>query len=183
MRENVIRAAGRALGSTLVRKASRIAREVGFSYEPVAEAPSTYEELRAAFQESIRTRRPLPVWSGACKTSIYGSVEANWAFRFLHDLSHCILDEPFTVAGELQVHSFLARSLGIAQFAQATSCEDHVYWADSYGQSLYSDMTRGKFPEDQTEFAVAVVQRWACEGGGLYGAVKRYAADRGTLPA
>ena len=39
MRAEVIKAAGRALGIRMIQKAARVARDIGFSYEPVEQAP------------------------------------------------------------------------------------------------------------------------------------------------
>jgi hypothetical protein len=151
-----ILAAGRSLGRTMIYKAARMTRDLGFSYVPVDEPPETLEELLQALHEA--PGKGFPVWAGASSDTIYGAAEANWAFRFLHDLSHCVLAAPTTSEHEHVVHAYLAKSLRIGSGHDMT-LEDRLYWIDSAGQTMHFDM-HGQFPVDQLEFCIEVLQEW-----------------------
>lgn len=172
----IARSAGLTLGRHFIHRAHRLARDIGFGYWPCADAPDACGEgglalLQAEFSECLRKRRAFRVWSGASDGTIYGSAEANYAFRFLHDVGHCVYKLGTTFDDEVQ----LARKQGreIEAAFGVRSPEALVYLADTEGQSTLHNM-RGYFPEDQADF----VQYVACE---LSRGMSMHTACRGYL--
>lgn len=155
-----VRKAGEALGHRMMRKAARTARDIGFSYEPVTQAPVTMQGLLAAFQHSQEAAAPLPVWEGGSDRTIYGLAEANYAFRYLHDLVHCITGYGMETDGELRVHTRLAKVLGVEVYTPVMGLEDRLYWIDTAGQTYLAEYTGGKFTDDQFQFALDVLAAW-----------------------
>lgn len=157
-RERVL-SAGRQLGDRMVKAAARLAKDVGFSYEPCpwASAPRDLMGMKVAVNLSQSIRCPYPVWDGASQDTVYGSPEANYAFRFLHDMTHVALGADTDMRGEMRVHLRLAGHLGIPQPEVSSTLDRRIYWVDTAGQSIYHQLT-GRFPEDQVHFACVVLQ-------------------------
>ncbi|NCT81898.1 MAG: hypothetical protein GXC94_02030 [Comamonadaceae bacterium] len=150
---HTIATAGRHLGRFFITRAARAAKDIGFGYWPADDAPGTYPALMAEIADCLKTRRAMRVWSGGSDSTVYGSAEANYAFRYLHDLGHYIHGLTFSYAHEVE----LAR-IQAAQVAQAfgkDSLELLVYRADTEGQSTFND-AYGAFPEDQARFVLHV---------------------------
>src|SRR5579875_4062379 len=75
--------------TTFIREqAERTADEFGFRWVGVADAPSTYQQLRGAFEHSQATGEPLPVSNEHCDSSIFLSPEDNMALRFCTAVHH-----------------------------------------------------------------------------------------------
>jgi hypothetical protein len=117
-------------------------------YEPSEDAPSTYSELIREYNACLSSnKRKFRVYSGGCETSIYGSPEANHAFRYMHDFLHCTLQQGFDLYGETKVARQQGRMLG------CMSVEDGwTFGIDTIGQALYSFLAGGRFLEDQEAF-------------------------------
>jgi len=157
--EYTMNKAGAELGRWMIQRAARLARDVGFSYEPAGDAPETYEAVLAAVRRSQCERVPFPVWAGGSDATIYGSAEANYAFRYWHDMAHIASTGDFTVAGELAAVRMqlteLARTFG------TDSIEYALFVADTLGQVWFHERTEGGFVQDQKSWVFAVVQAHA----------------------
>jgi len=147
--------ASRALSRFVIDKARKVQRQIGFGYVEAADAPNNMRELMAAFENSKRTGQPLPVFSGASEGTIYTSKEANWAFRFWHDVVHCQHDLGFNFADEVSV-AWLQGEAVAAEFGKE-SMEYRMFMADTAGQSLYAQTHGGEFPVDQWAYVAALV--------------------------
>ena len=135
--------------------------ELGKDYIPSPDAPNTYKELIHEWQRVCsrvpgEARVPLRVYDGGSDTSIYGSPEANYAFRYFHDLVHCQLQTEFDIAGEIHTARVQEVMLGSLSAEEAW-----VFRIDTIGQSLYHTMT-GEFVEDQAEFVQWVYMDVRC---------------------
>ena len=161
---HTIAQAGRALGHWLIKQAHHTGRVLGFSYAPSSEAPSTFEGVKAEYRDCLMRRRAFRVWDGGSDATVYAQAEANYAFRFLHDIQHVHTGGDFTPQGEARVALAASRKV-IAHFGD--SLETRLFLADSLGQVHYHAQTGGAFPEDQALFVTFVVMRG--EGLGLHG--------------
>lgn len=131
--------------------------ELGKDYIPSPDAPNTYKELIQEWQRVCsrvpgEARVPLRVYDGGSGTSIYGSPEANYAFRYFHDLVHCQLQTEFDIAGEIHTARVQEAMLGSLSVEEAW-----VFRIDTIGQSLYHTIA-GDFVEDQAEFVQSVYE-------------------------
>lgn len=140
-----------ALTLWTIRKAARVAKDIGFSYEPSEQAPQTFEEVKAEYSKAQRSNGPFRVWNGACENTIYTCAEGNYAFRFVHDLLHAVFGYQFTLEDELKVAQWHQK--WVAQEFGADSIEFRLITIDTAGQSLFEAQT-GAFPEDQLAFAL-----------------------------
>jgi hypothetical protein len=116
-------------------------------YTPSGHAPSTLTGLKAAFKIHQASAAPLLVFKGGCETSIYGSPEANYAFRYLHDSIHAICELGFDLAAECNVADLQERRLGYL-----SPEESLTFRIDTIGQALYSFLSGGAFLQDQARF-------------------------------
>ena len=92
--------------SQYVRECAQTTAEtVGFGWIGTPDAPSTYQQLRAAYQESTTSGEPLPISNLACEPSIYARAEDNVAFRFWHDVHHVTFGLSFSLEDELELPS------------------------------------------------------------------------------
>lgn len=149
--EQAFQAARVRISRFAIESAHRLAREVGFSYADSAEAPSTFEAVRAEYDECRRTHRAFRVWNGASDNTAYTSKEANWAFRFCHDVvSHGAHGLTFSLADELESGNQWVRK--VAGRFGVDSVEAWIAYADTCGESLYADEHGGEFPTDQLGF-------------------------------
>lgn len=120
-------------------------------YEVAANAPNTWEELKA-----VRNAAVLPVWNGASETSIWGR-EANYAFRAWHDRVHLAHELSFTPEDEAQVAA-IQRAQVLAMTGDVRLAE--LVWADVFGQGQY--LARyGEFPNNQAAFMEAYINEGA----------------------
>ena len=122
------------IASFLVHRARSI------DYRVSGDAPDDWQRLC----EQTARDGFLTVWNGASDQTIYGSAEANWAFRAWHDTTHLNLDADFSLQGET-----------VVAHAQAAEAGEHggLILADVLGQALYYDRW-GRFPENQIAFVV-----------------------------
>lgn len=152
-------AARRAYTRFTISAAARLARDIGFSYEPAAVAPSTYNEVVDEYIACKRRKLDgsrgfgFRVWNGASDRTVFTSPEGNWAFRFVHDVTaHAMHGLTFNLADELK-----AGDEWVAKVAAAfgpDSVEAMIAAADTKGQSLYADSHDGAFPDDQLAFVM-----------------------------
>lgn len=132
--------------------------ELGKDYIPSPNAPNTFEELMQEWHACCTagllsgTRVPFRVYAGDSGTSIYGTPEANYAFRYMHDIVHVQLGLEFDVADEIATAKAQLRMLG-----PLTKEEIRTFLIDTAGQALYHVMT-GEFVEDQAAFVQSVYE-------------------------
>lgn len=138
-----------------IHAAHQLAREVGFSYEPMDVAPGSNmatirTDIDAAYDLSMTEHLPFPVWNGACEGTVFLNKEGNWAFRFWHDVvSHCAHGLGFDTQDEMRAGmQWVTR---VANEFGAQSIEAMIAYADTCGQTLYCQ-EHGEFPEDQLGF-------------------------------
>lgn len=86
--------------------ADQAAARLGFGWEPRADAPNTWCDLKAAWKHSLATGDPLPVSDSACDDVILTGPEANVAYRFWHDVTHLERGRDFTSPHELDMAVF-----------------------------------------------------------------------------
>lgn len=141
----------------MISQAAHAAKILGFSYDPTENAPSSYKALRVYWSESQRKRVPLPVFSGGCESTIYTSAEGNYAFRFLHDVAHCILEADFSNEGEAKAIKWLGDKLS-AKFGK-DSLEYKLYMADTMGQVAYYAIHK-RFVTDQLAYVLTLLETY-----------------------
>jgi hypothetical protein len=137
-------------------QAEQIAEEEDFGYVGVADAPSTYQQLRAAFQRSKKTGEPLPVSNLFCDSTIYPEPRDNLAFRFWHDVSHCRQGLSFSLEDEWELTLWHLAQLEAAGLGPATR-EYELLRLDLLGQVILLGVA-GRFPFDQGSFTRACVE-------------------------
>ncbi|KAF1049315.1 hypothetical protein [Xylophilus sp.] len=149
--ENMLSGARKALSRWTLDRAHRLAKDVGFSYEPVSEGyPETYEAVAEEFRQCNAARRGFRVWAGASDKTIYTSAEANWAFRYIHDVYHAAFRHDFTTAGEFA--TAVRHVDEVSKAFGADSLEARLIWIDTVGQVQHFAETGG-FIDDQLQYA------------------------------
>jgi hypothetical protein len=128
-----------------------MAQIVGFGWKGDPHAPGDYRSLLRAYVRSQVSGQPLPVSDEHTEPTVYGSLEANLALRFWHDLTHVRLHQGFDLDGEIEVASAQLDVLAAAGF-QPGSLEYELLHADTLGQTVCAVAT-GDFPKDQVCFA------------------------------
>ncbi len=131
-------------------EAARTATRVGFSWIPLPDAPTTYEDLRAAYDECLRSGEPLPVSSDNSSSVIVTSTEANYAWRFVHDVAHVEQSLSFSHADEWELALWHLDQLTRDGYGP-DSLEHVLLKADTLGQVVVSAVSR-RFPADQALF-------------------------------
>lgn len=139
----------------MIHEAEKLRRNLGFGYVESADAPNDYEGLRAAWDVSMRTKAALPVYNGGSERTIYTMSEGNYAFRFVHDAAHVMLQANFSPAGEARVFQYLGNK--VKKAFGADSMEYKLYAADTIGQVAYYAVHRD-YVGDQLAFARAMLQ-------------------------
>lgn len=140
----------------VIDKAARLSRDLGFSYVETEDAPETYEALMDAYQHSLKTHAPMPVFSGSSENTIYTTKEGNWAFRFWHDVTHAHNQLGFTLLDEFKCSSIQAEQ--VSKYFGTNSLEYRLFIADTIGQSIYSELHSGAFPEDQLSYVKSLLR-------------------------
>lgn len=149
-------------GLALGRKITAWCERDGIVPVPDKNAPTTYDALRrwwdgevgSAFSET-NAPIPFPVFSGGCETSIYGSPEANHAFRAMHDYMHIQEGMEFDLYGEIRTALVQERVLGVL-----SAEEQLTFRIDSIGQSLLSFLDGGRHLHDQEVFVMWVYREF-----------------------
>jgi hypothetical protein len=145
------------LSNFMLRKADQIARSCGFGYIDSDNAPSVFADLQTAWETSKNTGMPLPVWNGASDKTIYTSAGANFAFRFWHDVLHCVHGLDFTTDAEVKIGHMHIKA--VANEFGSNSLECLLMQSDTVEQSKFAQANNGEFPEDQLSFAVEFISR------------------------
>lgn len=140
-----------SLSRFVVVEASAVAQHVGFGWRGDPAAPADLRSLLRAYARSRATGLPLLVSDEHSETTIYGSIEANLAFRFWHDLTHVRLGRGFDLDGEIAVANAQLDVLRAGGLGPG-SLEHELFHADTLGQTLCGAAT-GDFPRDQLCFA------------------------------
>lgn len=151
-----LQSAGSNLAHFVDVQAEAMAQLAGFRWGGDAAAPNDYGSLLKAYARSRLTGRPLPVSNQFSDTTIYGTLEANLAFRFWHDLTHLRLGRSFALDDEIEVagaHLDVLRAVGFGP----GSLEFELLHADTMGQALCSAAT-GSFPGEQLCFARLTIE-------------------------
>ena len=133
-------------------QAQATARDIGFSYRPASDAPTTYERLREAYATSQQTGRPLPISNQHSDNVIFTSPDANIAHRFVHDVQHCRLGLDFGLVDELELAIWHLDQLEDAGH-QRGSLEWTLFHADLVGQIQINAFAK-RFPSDQRQFGI-----------------------------
>lgn len=136
--------------------ADRTAIRVGFRWTPRPDAPNTWRDLKTAWQHSLATGDPLPVFDGGSDAVILMSDEANWAHRFWHDVTHLERERDFTSPHELDMavyHLWEAERHGLKR----GSLPWRLLHADGVGNVLHWAV-RGEYLIDQHTFILNYLQ-------------------------
>lgn len=147
-----LKGARRQLSGFIQQQADELAGRLGFGWQPLADAPSTYQQLRGALDHSLTTLEPLPVSSENSVAVIYTRPEVNFAFRFWHDVSHVQHGLSFALEDELELalwHLGVLAGGGLSPESLAY----RLFQADVLGQ-LFLIGLAGRFPFDQEEFVL-----------------------------
>ena len=134
----------------VVASAEATAQDVGFSWVAKELAPSTYQQLRAAFQASQSTGAPLPVSSLYCDTTVYPRASDNVAFRFWHDVHHVRFGLSFRLEDELELALWHLNEAGSAGLRRGSVAHE-LLSVDLLGQIMLMGLI-GRFPLDQKTF-------------------------------
>lgn len=132
------------------QQAAQAATLLGFDWIGVADAPSTYPALQAAFAQSQRTSQPLPISNLYCTDTIFVEPEDNICFRFWHDTSHCRLGLTFALPDEWRLTLHHLTQLEQAGFGPGSE-EYRLLRLDLLGQIILLGIA-GRFPHSQGHF-------------------------------
>lgn len=130
--------------------AEATAFRTGFHWLPLPDAPSTYPELCAAYAHCLSAGTALPVSSEHSGSVIFTSPEANYAWRFVHDVTHVERGLTFSLVDEFDLALVHLRELERRGFT-SSSVEYALLKADTLGQVLVNAMVH-RFPGDQERF-------------------------------
>jgi hypothetical protein len=150
-----IASAADTLGSFIEQAALKTAEELGFGYDLVPDAPSTYPALLTTFRRSVATGVPLPISSENSDDVIYGSPSVNGALRFWHDVNHVRRRLDFGAVDELELSLW-----HLDELEEAGHPRGSLVWrllhADLTGQ-VYVQAFAQRFPLDQWRFVAGCV--------------------------
>lgn len=131
-------------------RAHQTAEALGFGWIGSDNAPSTYQQLRGAFERSKRTGEPLPVSNLFCEDTVFIEPADNIAFRAWHDFQHCILGLSFDLADEWELTLWHLDRLAEAGLGPRTR-EYKLLRLDLLGQVILLGVA-GRFPINQGDF-------------------------------
>lgn len=146
-----LREARRALSRFVREKARETEERLGFGFYGCPDAPSTYQQLRGAYADSLTTKTALPIFDRFCETSIYERPNDNMCLRYWHDCSHIQLGLSFSLDDELELANWHGLELTRAGFDPA-GLAWRLFRADLVGQIYLMGMI-GRFPRNQFRFA------------------------------
>lgn len=136
--------------------ADQAAARLGFGWVARPDAPNTWRALTAAWQHSLDSGEPLPVFDGGSDTVILTSAEANWAYRFWHDVTHLERQRNFSSPHELDMavfHLWEAERHGL----ERGSLPWRLLHADAVGNVLHWAVRR-EYLIDQRTFILNYLQ-------------------------
>lgn len=153
--------AGHRLGMYLREKQQSIEQLLNLRANVVFDggAPDTAHKLFTAYEAACRGRSHgnyglLPVSGDNMHTTIFGSDQANLAFRFWHDILHISYGLDFSLKSEVAIGEMHVAE--VKRIFGHASMEGRIMEADTVGQSIYQSI-KGQFPKDQTRFAIGYV--------------------------
>lgn len=146
-----------AVQDFILRIADQTKREIGFGWVGTKDAPSTYQQLRGAYQRSVATGEPLPVSNEHCRTAIFPLESDNVAFRFWHDVSHVRLGLSFSLGDELELA--LRHLTAIKQAGHHEDSPVHQLLSTDLFSQIACNAIAGRFPADQAVFVADCYQR------------------------
>lgn len=138
------------LSRFVLERAEQTADALGFGWYATDRAPSTYQQLRGAFEHSRATGDPLPVSNLFCEDTIFTEPSVNVAFRAWHDYHHCILGLSFDLADEWELTLWHLDRLTEAGLGPDTR-EHELLRLDLLGQVILLGIA-GRFPIQQGAF-------------------------------
>lgn len=141
------------LSGLVLEQAAQICKARGLSFIAASEAPASYEEVRAEFENALNTGAPVRVYAGASDSTIYTAPAVNHAFRFWHDYLHFINELDFSEQGELCTAAHQCRQAGV-RFGMG-SLEWLMLQIDTAGQVGYYQASGGQFVVNQLAFCRA----------------------------
>lgn len=152
------------LGYAVTQLACMTRERTGIDWRPSGDAPDNYEDLQHAYARAMHWPDTpfaiLPVYAGAAEQTIFGTPEANYAFRYWHDTGHVLHGLDFTLAQETRLQTqyhgpelavFLHRVYGPSADLKLIMA---LYRADTIGQLLYLHAHK-RYPEDQRAFDIS----------------------------
>lgn len=142
--------ARRMLTRWVVATATAKAQQCGFGWVPRLDAPSTYPKLCVAYTASKQSGRPLVVSSENSDAVILTSPDANFAWRFVHDVAHVECGLSFSLVDEYELALWHLSELERGGFAP-DSLEYAFLKADTLGQVIINALAH-RFPADQELF-------------------------------
>lgn len=142
------------LSHWIVKRAARLAKDIGFSYWPASDAPGTFEGVCAEFKACLCGGGAFRVFDGASDKTIYTNPETNYAFRFWHDVIHAAYKLDFTEQGERATAQKQIDE--VSKVFGADSLEVKLITADTAGQVEYFAKTGG-FVENQKDFVYGLI--------------------------
>ena len=154
--------AAELLSAFVERQAIVAAASLGFGWVGEPDAPDTYPDLQAAFSDSQRSAKPMPVSSLYCDNVIYQKPETNFALRFWHDTLHVQTGLTFALDDELELglrHLKIAEANGINKHSLAW----RILRIDMLGQNYLLGIAK-RFPLDQARFVHGCLERGLDEG-------------------
>lgn len=137
----------------IVLEHERLKKVVGFSFDAVEDAPSSYEEVCSEFNRSYTTgRSPFRVWSGASDDTVFTSAGMNHMFRFVHDVGHVLEGCDFSAEGEQRlITAMVWRVFDKAGFLAALLAA-----CDLLAQHYYNQHNHGAYVEKQEPYVRSV---------------------------
>ncbi|MEY1676109.1 hypothetical protein AB4Z55_18230 [Gordonia sp. ABKF26] len=144
------------LSAWVHERAEATAERVGFRWAPSAHAPSIYADLCMAVFASSVVGHPLAVSSQHSDAVILISPEANYAWRFVHDVAHVERKLTFSLPDEFALALWHLDELERDGFSP-DALEYAFLKADTLGQVIVNALAR-RFPEDQARFALECQQ-------------------------
>lgn len=130
--------------------AASAASACGFTWTARPDAPSTYPDLCATFSRSMKSGDPLAVSSENSTSVILTSCDANFAWRFVHDVAHVERGLSFSLADEYELALWHLSELERAGFSP-DGLEYAFLKADTLGQVTINAVAK-RFPVDQELF-------------------------------
>lgn len=147
--------ARRKLSHFVLRKARQFESRFGLCYEPHPRAPENLLDMQKAYRHALIHATPFPIWDGASDKTIYLTPEANYAFRFWHDMLHLALYANTVLVDEIELGHIHVGCV-MAEFGMY-SLEAALMRADTIEQSKF-EAEFGYFPPDQLTFAKVIVR-------------------------
>jgi hypothetical protein len=144
------------LSEFVILMAETTEKRLGFGWTATPDAPNSWKSLKIAWQQSLDTFEPLPIFDSASESVIFTSGEANIAYRFWHDVTHLERRRNFTNAHELDMAAFHlaeAEKHGL----ERGSLPWRLLHADAVGQTLHWAILH-EFVADQRVFILNIIE-------------------------